>query len=284
VLSQVLVLNVLVAASKYVVGWSVGSLTLVADAVHSSLDASSNVVGLLGVWAASRPPDAGHPYGHRRFETIAAAVIGVFIAAGFVQVAREVLKALSGERAAPEPGWGAAAVVCATIAVNFTISAYERRRGEALDSAILLADSRHTMTDSVAATVVLASFGAQVVGLPHSDVAGAIVVSSFIAYTAWLVLGGAVGVLVDSAQVDPEAVRRVALSVPGVLEAHRIRSRGTLDFVHLDLHIHLDGGSSLVAAHEKTHEVSDALKRAFPRVRDVVIHTEPAPDPSRSNA
>jgi cation diffusion facilitator family transporter len=276
VLWIVLACNLAVAAAKYAVGVAVGALALIADAFHSSLDASSNVVGLLGVWAASKPPDAGHPYGHRRFESLAAGGIGLLIGAGMVGIGGKIYDAYVAVREPPKLTWLAAGVVVATVLTNLVISAYEGRRGRALNSSVLIADSRHTLSDAMAALVVLASFGSQALGVPYADLVAAGIVCVFIARTAWVVLGGAVSDLADSVQVDPELIRRVAFTIPGVLEVHRIRSRGQQDFVHVDLHIHLSGSSTLREAHEKTHEVANALKQALPSVRDVVIHTEPA--------
>ena len=105
---------------------------------------------------------------------------------------------------------------------------------------------------------------------------GAVVVSIFVGKTAWSVVKSSVLSLVDSVQLAPEEVHRAALSVEGVLGTHKIRSRGERNAVYLDLHIQLDGNVTLVEAHAKTHEVKAHLMSHFPRVTDVVIHTEPA--------
>jgi cation diffusion facilitator family transporter len=272
----VLGLNLLVAGTKLGVGWQIGALSLVADGLHSVLDASSNVVGLVGLSVAARPPDGGHPYGHRRFETLAAVVIGLLIGAGFLEVLRALLRGLTGDRTPPEVSWPAAAAVAATILVNVAISRYESRRGRELKSALLEADAQHTASDALAAGTVLVGFAGVAVGWGWADLVAAALVAGFIARTAWTVLRVNVGVLADEAQLDPVRVYEVAASVPGVAGAHKIRSRGASDYVHLDLHIHVDPEMPLREAHALTHKVNSALRRAFPEVHDVVIHTEPA--------
>lgn len=276
VLLVVLGLNLLVAGGKLAVGSMTGALSLMADGIHSLLDASSNVVGLVGIATAGKPPDAGHPYGHRRFETIASVVIGVLIAGGLVEILRRVWDGVTQEHTAPEVSWISTAFVGLTIVVNGFISRYEARRGKELRSSILEADAGHTFSDMLAAIAVLVSFIAVMLGVGWADLVAAAVVAVFIARTAWVILATNLGILADHAVLDPRAVHEVACRVPGVRGAHRIRSRGHHDHVHVDFHIHLDPELSLRDAHTKTHEVIEAVRGAFPEVKDVVIHTEPA--------
>jgi cation diffusion facilitator family transporter len=276
VLVIVLALNLCVAAIKLALGTLVGALSLFADGVHALLDASSNVVGLIGIAAASRPPDAGHPYGHRRFETLAALCIGVLILGGMAGVVKGFWDGLVGHRPPPDVGWTSAAIVAVTIVANFLISRYESRRGAELRSALLQADASHTLSDTLGAAAVLVSFGAVALGVRAADLAAAVVVACLIGRTAWSILRANVGVLADSARLDPHEVRRVALQVADVQGAHKIRSRGSADHVHVDLHIHVDPSMTVERAHAVTHEVAAAVRAAFPEVADVIIHTEPA--------
>jgi cation diffusion facilitator family transporter len=276
VLVIVLGLNALVASIKLVVGFHIGALSLVADGIHSVLDGSSNVVALVGLKLAATPPDRNHPYGHRRFETIAAVAIGLLIGAAFVEVATELVHGLFGEREPVQLSWWSAAVVLATIVANLFISTYEGRASKHLSSELLEADSKHTLTDAIAASAVLMGFGGLALGAEWADLAAAAAVSGFIAHTAWGILRSNLGILTDEARLDPRRVYDVALSVEGVRGAHKIRSRGTRSHVLVDMHVHLDPGLPLGEAHALTHRVVDALQHRFPEIHDVVIHAEPA--------
>lgn len=276
VLGLVLGLNLAVAVIKVVLGTAVGALSLLADGVHALLDASSNVVGLVGIAVARRPPDAGHPYGHRRFETLAALCIGLLILAGLVTIARGFWDGLTGHRPPPSVSWTSAGIVFITIVANFFISRYEARRGGELRSALLQADSAHTMSDTLGATAVLVSFGAVGLGVRTADLVAAVVVAVLIGHTAWNILRTNLGVLADRARLDPTRVRSVAMQVADVRGAHKVRSRGSADHVHVDLHIHVDPSMTVLRAHAVTHEVAAAVRAAFPEVADVIIHTEPA--------
>jgi cation diffusion facilitator family transporter len=276
VLWLVLALNLAVAAIKLAVGAATGALSLLADGVHALLDASSNVVGLVGIAFASRPADAGHPYGHRRFETLAAVSIGLLILSGMAGVVRGIWDGMMGHRPAPTVTWISAGLVFVTIVANLGISRYEARRGTELKSALLAADAGHTLSDTFGAIAVLVSFGAVALGLRWADMIAAVVVSVLIGRTAWSVLGANLGVLADHARLDPHRVREIAMRVDEVRGAHKIRSRGSPDHVHVDLHIHVDPGMTVERAHQITHDVARAVRAAFPEVADVMIHTEPA--------
>ena len=275
VLFVVLLLNLVVATVKLTFGFLVGALALIADGVHSLLDASSNVVGLIGIAIASRPADDDHPYGHRRFETLAAMVIGLLVAGGAFELGHQIYLGLTSGQASSQPTWLAAAAVASTVLINFGISRYERRRSRELRSAILEADADHTMSDAFAAIAVLGSFAATSLGIWWADLVVAGVVTLIIGRTAYSILSVNLGVLADAAQLDCEEVRRVVSRIEGIRGVHHIRSRGAADHVHLDLHIQLDPSSSLVQAHDKTHEVDEALREIFPGLADIVIHTEP---------
>jgi len=276
VLWLVLALNLGIAAIKLSVGAATGALSLLADGIHALLDASSNVVGLVGIAFASRPADAGHPYGHRRFETLAAVSIGLLILSGMAGIVRGIWEGLLGHRPAPDVSWVSAALVFVTILANFGISRFEARRGAELRSALLEADAGHTQSDTFGAIAVLISFGAGALGFRSADMLAAVVVCLLIGRTAWNVLGSNLGVLADSARLDPHRVREVAMQVAEVRGAHKIRSRGSADHVHVDLHIHVDPLLTVERAHRITHEVARAVHAAFPEVADVMIHTEPA--------
>ena len=276
VLYIVLGLNIAVAAVKLALGSRTGALSLFADGLHATLDASSNVVGLVGIAVARRPADAGHPYGHRRFETLAALSIGLLILSGMGVILSGLWQGIMGHRAPPDVSLESGAIVALSIVVNFGISRYEARRAKELASNVLEADAGHTASDTLGALAVLGSFVFVHFGWAWADLVAAVVVSVLIGITAWKVLSANVGILADSARLEPFEVRRVALEIPEVRGAHKIRSRGSPDHVEVDLHIHVDPAMTVERAHEVTHLVASAVRRAFPEVADVMIHTEPA--------
>ena len=276
VLLLTLGLNVLVAAIKGAYGAWTGSLAVASDAIHSSLDAASNVLGLMATAAAARPPDDEHPYGHRKIETAAAAALGVLIALAAARFGWNAVVALIAGNPAPAVPAVGFLVVGGTLAINIGVAWWEDRQGRALDSAFLVADAAHTSSDVLVTVGVLVSLVLAGMGYAWADPVAALVVMVVIARVAWRVLWGNLSVLIDRAVFSEEAVTRVATEVDGALGCHSVRSRGPAGAVHLDLHLELDGSTSLDEAHRVAHSVEDRLRRALPGLVDVTIHTEPA--------
>ena len=135
VLWRVLFLNLFVASLKLVFGYLSGALSMVADGFHSTLDASSNIVGLLGLKVARQPPDDDHPYGHRKFEALAALGISLFLFITCYEILTQVIGRIGGDHRV-EPRLITFLVMAVTIGVNLVVTRYERREGKRLRSMI----------------------------------------------------------------------------------------------------------------------------------------------------
>jgi cation diffusion facilitator family transporter len=274
VLWYVLALNLLIAFVKLGVGLVTGSVSVAADALHSLVDSSSNVVGLIGIAVAARPPDLDHPYGHRKFETVAALAIGgLLLLAGYEIVRAAFERVASGAAADVTPLM--VVIMAATVPVNVAITLYESRRGRALGSQVLLADAAHTRTDILVTTSVVAGLIAAAFGLGWMDMVVALGVSVVIVRAAVRILREALVVLSDSIAIAASDVERVARSVPGVWFAHRVRSRGQAGAIYVDLHVKVDPAMSTDQAHAIASEVERKLMAELFGVVDAVVHVEP---------
>jgi cation diffusion facilitator family transporter len=279
VLVIVLVLNLVVAVAKAIFGWWSGSLAIAADALHSFVDAAANVAGLVAMRWAAAPPDRQHPYGHNKIEIAAAAGIGVLIALGALEFGRSAVGALLHGHPPPAASALGFAVIIGTWAINAFVASYEHRRARELASAYLAADAMHTASDLVVTAGVLLAYTGVYFGLAWADPVGALLVMVMIVRVTWNVLTDNLSILVDHVVVEPERVRAVALSIPGVSGCHRVRSRGTILAAYVDLHLQVPGDLSVDAAHALSHRVEEALQRELPGISDVTIHIEPAGDP-----
>jgi cation diffusion facilitator family transporter len=267
-------LNVAVSAGKVIVGQLSGSLAMVADGFHSLVDGSNNVIGLIVSAFAFAPPDRGHPYGHRKFETAATALIGIALLALAWDVVSGAL-GRTGKPSLPEIGLLNWLVMGVTIGVNLFVSWYEAREGRRLDSAFLVADATHTRADLYVSLGVVASFAAALVGLGWADPLVALAIAAIIAWQAVRILLGAFHVLTDRAAIAADSLEPLAAGVPGVLRVHDVRTRGRRDAVYVDLTVHLDAGLSLSQAHDVADRIEAALRKAHPEIVDVVVHLEP---------
>ena len=277
VLYRVLVLNLAVATAKIALGLTTGAVSVLSDGFHSLTDTASNVVAIIGVRIAAAPPDEEHPYGHRKFETMASVGILLFL----LLVLLEILSAAWDRfRSGGQPSISSLTfiVMATTFAVNFAVVIYERRAAARLTSEVLLADAHHTMSDLLtSATVILALIGVQY-GYTWLDPAAALVVAAFIGYACWEIFQSTSGILADRIVIREEEIRAVVSSVPEVVGCHNIRTRGTADFVFLDLHIWMDAQMPLERAHSLSHVVKDRLMARFPQIKDAIIHIEPPPN------
>src|SRR6266536_3333672 len=147
VLGGLLIANIAVVLAKATIGMLAGSLAVLGDAVHSSVDAVYNVLGLVVVRVASREPDEDHPYGHGKFETLGALAVVVFLSITCFELVRSAVQKLVGGGHAITMNDVGLAVLVATLGVNVLVAWYENRRGHELGSELLIADAAHTRTD-----------------------------------------------------------------------------------------------------------------------------------------
>jgi cation diffusion facilitator family transporter len=281
VLLKVFFLNIAVAVAKLALGYSIGAVSIVSDGLHSLTDSFSNIAALVGVRVARKPPDVDHPYGHRKFETMAAAAIAAFLLVAMIEVGRTAWERVN-HGGGPTVTWQALAVMVGTICVNVLVTIYERRAGERLKSEVLLADATQTRSDIVSSLTVIVALIGTSYGYPLLDPLAALVVVGFIGYAGWEIVKATSDILGDRIVIAGDEVRGVVMTVPAVMGCHEIRTRGSADYVFVDLHIWMAPDTPLHAAHAISHEVKDRLMARFPQIRDVVIHIEPPPRPDDS--
>jgi cation diffusion facilitator family transporter len=277
VLLITLAANLLVAAAKIVVGLLTSSLAMVADGVHSSLDGTSNIIGLVTNVLASRPPDEKHPYGHRRFETLASMMIGGILLLTGWEIIESSIQRLSAHTA-PNIGPQNFAVMVVTVLVNLGVTTYESRAGKRLNSEFLLADAAHTRSDVMVSLTVLASLAAVQFGLEWVDAAAAILVVGLIAVVAWRIVSHSAGILVDRVAVNADEVARVVGDIAGVQAVARVRSRGPSDEIHLDLDLQIAGSTTAEHSTAIAKEVRSQLRSQFSGLSDIQVNFLPSHD------
>ncbi|HOC84660.1 MAG TPA: cation diffusion facilitator family transporter [Methanoculleus sp.] len=272
----VLILNVAVAVVKAVFGVMAGSVSMVADALHSGFDSFSNVVGIVAMHLAGKPPDPEHPYGHGKIETLGTLVIGAMLLLTAAGILLEGYGRLI-TPVTPEITPITVGVMVGTLITNIIVSTYERRKGEEYQSQILIADSLHTRSDVFVSTAVLGGFLAIRLGYPAADPIIALGIGLLIARMGIGILYGAAEVLIDSMNLpcDPALVRAVVMDTPGVAGYHDFRCRGKPGEIFADIHVTVDPALSIARAHAISEEVEQRLKETVPGLAEVVVHIEP---------
>lgn len=274
VLLITLVLNLSVAGGKIFIGLATGALAITADGLHSLIDGAGNVAGLLATRLADKPPDADHPYGHTRFETLAALAIGGLLLLTALEVARGVIERLSGGEL-PVLTPLAFAVMLVTLAINIGVSRYQIRAGRQLNSQVLLADAANTSADVFVTLAVLVSMAlVALAGWTWADVVAALVITVLIARAAWQVLSQAGQVLVDAAPYDADQLAAWAQKVPAVERVLRVRSRGTADTAYIDIDIQVQPETTAAQADAIASAVREKLA-AHVDFSEVKVHFVP---------
>jgi len=276
VLLLTLVLNLVAAFSKIAIGLWSGALAITADGFHSLIDGSSNVVALVANRLANRPPDEDHPYGHRRYETLAALGIGAFLLVTAWEIAGGALERLNGGQP-PSITPLAFAVMLGTLAVNVFVNTYESRAGHRLRSELLLADAAHTRADIGVTLAVLASMMLlALLGWYWADTAAALVIVVLILRAAWGVLRQTGRVLVDTAPIPSGALRAWVMEALPAGQVIRARSRGPVDSTYIDIDVEV--APEVTADHTAAiaSAIRDRLEQAVPGVEEIEVHFVPA--------
>jgi cation diffusion facilitator family transporter len=274
VLVGILIANIAVVIMKFVVGLGIGSLAVVGDAVHSSVDAINNIFGLAVVRVASKEPDADHPYGHAKFETLGALLVVVFLSVSVFELLRGAWQRLTAGAPPLHVTRLEATLLVLTLAINIWVVWFETRAGRRLRSEILLADAAHTRVDVVITLAVMSGLGLASLGYLVADPILAIVVSLLIIRVGWEIVGRSLPTLVDAAAVDASVIRREAELVTGVRSAYAIRSRTASAMRFAELTIAVDSRQNVAEAHRIADAVEERLSQEL-SLDHVQVHVEP---------
>lgn len=262
--------------------WLTGSVGLLSDAAESLVNLAAAIVALVALKVAIKPPDLNHPYGHSKAEYFSAALEGVmiFVAAGFIIVTS--IERLIHPRMPERLGIGLAIAVVASL-INGTVSAVLLRQGRRYNSATLIADARHLMTDVITSVAVLVGVGlVAITNTPILDPIVALLAGSNILWTGISLIRSSVDGLMDVSLPERtnadlyEVLDR--FRVPGRIEFHAVRTREAGNRQFMEFHILVPGQWSVWKGHDLTEDVIDALVEVVPEVR-VSAHLEPIEDP-----
>jgi cation diffusion facilitator family transporter len=265
---------------KIVAGALTGSIAIITEAVHSSIDLMASIVAYLSVRKADEPADESHMYGHAKIENLAAAIEGILILVGAGIIIFEAVSRLAeGSEALHSLGFGIAVVAISTL-VNLGVSGYLYRQSRAHDSPALEGDAAHLRADALTSLAVLAGLVfVAITGIEQLDAVTALVVAGAIVYAGITILSRSSRVLVDEAlpQEELDIVRRAIDEYQGgeLVSFHKLRGRRAGSARYIDLHLQFAPGTTLERAHAIGHEVQDRVRSQI-RAAEVLVHIEPA--------
>jgi cation diffusion facilitator family transporter len=263
---------------KVIAGTVTGSVAILTEAVHSSIDLIASIVAFFSVRKADEPADESHRYGHEKVENLAAAIEGILILVGSAAIAFQAIRRLLGHGRVHTIALGIA-VVAFSLVVNVLVSARIASNARASESAALEGDAAHLRTDALTSAAVLIGLAlVKLTGAQWIDPVVALVVAAAIVVTGIRLLSRSSRVLVDEA-LPPEEVAEIrdaieAFGARGVVGYHELRTRRAGSRRYVDLHIQFREGTSLEDAHRVAHELQDRIGARLNGV-DVLIHLEP---------
>lgn len=263
--------NLAVLAIKLVVGTATGSLAVLGDAIHSLTDLVNNAVAWFVIRHSAKPADRKHPYGHRKFETVAVFALATLLA---VLAFELVLHALTRETTEIVSSRVELGMMFGVLLINIGIAAWQRRWARRLQSDILLADANHTLSDVLITGSVIAGWQLSAMGWYWIDQLCALAVAVLIIYLSYGLFKRTLPVLLDERAIDAEALRVKVQAVDGVCAVRRVRSRWVGSARAVDLVIEVDARLSTADAHEIADRLEILLADEFD-VHDVSIHVEP---------
>jgi len=275
VLFIILLVNLLVAVSKIAIGLIIKSTSMTADGFHSLSDGSSNIIGLIGIRFASKPEDEKHPYGHNKYETLAGLFISIML---FFAAGKVILGAVQRfkEPVIPEITPESLIMLVFTLIVNIVVSVTEYKKGKELNSYILISDSTHTRSDIFVSLGVLATLIGIKLGFPPIiDPIASLIVAASIIHAGYEIFKKNSNILLDGAAVDAEEIRNIVMDFEDVKDVHKIRSRSSIKYLNIDLHIVVNSKLDVDAAHKLVHDIEDAIRAKFNKNSQLTAHVEP---------
>jgi len=275
------VVNIGLALIKAIAGILGNSYALVADAIESASDIVTSGIVAFGLKMAGKPPDANHPYGHGKFEPLAAAAVAMILFAAALLIGIESIKEISTPHHAPAPF--TLLVLVGVIVIKELLFRSVLKTGDETKSLALKTDAWHHRADAITSVAAFIGISVAVLGGPGYECAddiAALFAALIISVNAASLMLPALRELIDTAP-NPEIahqVRLIAAQVPGVLGTHKCNIRKVGFDYFVDLDVLCDPNSTIRDGHEVAHNVGERIHAALPHIRKVLVHVEPADD------
>ncbi|RAP45325.1 cation diffusion facilitator family transporter [uncultured Methanosphaera sp.] len=266
--------NLLVSIIKLGYGFHANILSIRADGYDSLFDAISNILGMAAVYVSCKPCDSEHRYGHSKIETFASLIIALSLLIVSYEIITAAIDRFNGV-GIPNVTLISYIVLIITVIINYIVSLYEKRKGEEYNSDILISDSQHTKSDSLATLVIIIGLIFIQMGYVILDPILSIFVAILILKAGIEILYKNINVLMDKSVIPEKDIRKIIMPIPGVIDVHNIRSRGTNSMIFMDMHLVLSDNLSLTEAYDISHKCEEVIKEKYPEVEDIMIRLEP---------
>ncbi|SDU52422.1 cation diffusion facilitator family transporter [Desulfobacula phenolica] len=273
-----LVANIILSVIKFLIGFLGNSQAVVADALHSFSDTSSDLVILFGVKYWTAPPDDDHPYGHQKIESFITIIIGFILILVACTIGYNGIVSLL-ERKQAQLNWIVTIGPLISIFVKEILFKVTYKVGIKINSSSLKANAWHHRSDAFSSIPVLIAILASLIDprLGFLDQIGAIIVSAFIVKVGLEIFFTNINDLLDTGISKQKVIEleKTIKTIRNVKGVHKLRTRKLANYIYIDLHLEVDGHLSVIQGHDISEEVKQALIQKNPKIIDVMVHLEP---------
>lgn len=274
-----IIANTVLALGKVAAGFIANSSAMVSDGVHSASDVFSSFIVIIGVRLSAKKSDRQHPYGHERFECVAAIVLAVVLIVTGCFIGANAITALnSGDfDTMTEPGILAVIAALVSIAVKEGMFWYTRHYAKKIDSGAVMADAWHHRSDALSSVGALIGIVGARNGFPALEPIASLIICLFILKAAYDIFKDAVDKMIDrSCDIETEySIRECVLKQEDVKGIDLLKTRVFGNRIYVDIEICADGNKTLCEAHEIAERVHDAVEESFPKIKHIMVHVNP---------
>ncbi len=274
-----IVSNTILSLFKLAAGFIAHSGAMISDGVHSASDVFSSIIVIIGVKLAGDKPDNEHPYGHERFECVAAIILAVLLSLTGLLIGAEAIGDITAGdyKYFTPPGIPALIAALVSIAVKEAMFHYTRHYAKIINSGAVMADAWHHRSDALSSVGALIGIIGARNGIPILEPIASIVICIFILKAALEIFADAVNKMVDRSCDDEteDAIRDCVLSHENVIGIDLLKTRIFGNKIYADIEICVDGSKTLTESHEIAEQVHNAVEKNFPNLKHIMVHVNP---------
>lgn len=279
--------NLILTIFKLLAGFFARSSAMVSDGIHSASDVFSTLIVIIGVKLSAKESDKEHPYGHERLECVAALILSAILMITGLGIGASAIRTITAGnyQSLEAPGLLALIAAVISIIVKETMFWYTEINAKRIESSALMADAWHHRSDALSSVGALIGIAGARMGYPILDTIASIVICIFIAKAAIEIFIDAVNRMIDQScdEETEQQMRNYALEQEGVLGIDLLRTRVFGNKIYVDMEISADGSKTLIEAHETAEQVHNRIEEAFPKVKHIMIHVNPAQTETTDN-
>lgn len=274
-----IVINLLLSLIKLIAGIIAASASMISDAIHSASDVFSTIIVIIGIKISSKEPDKEHPYGHERFECIAALLLSAILFLTGAVIGWEGIKSLFNGTWSNKsiPGMLAIWAAIISIIVKESMYHYTMIQAKRINSTALKADAWHHRSDGFSSIGALIGIYFARNGFLFMDSVASIIICLFIIKAAFDICADSINKLVDKSCSDEfnKELNDYILGIDGVLGLDSLMTRSFGNKAYVDVEIAVNANLSLLEAHEIAENVHDNIEKDFASVKHATVHVNP---------